>query len=68
MPKVPAQERETTTPPHRSREETARLGDEIYERDICSQAEADHHGEYVAINVDSGIWAISDDLRQVVSC
>ena len=61
--KVPAQERETITPPRRSCEETFRLGDEVYERDICSQVDADHHGEYVAINVDSGIWAISDDLR-----
>lgn len=60
---VPAQGRETTTPPRRPREETARLGDEIYERDIRPQVEADHHGEYVAIDVDSGGWAISDDLR-----
>ena len=44
-------------------EDTARLGDEIYERDIRSQVEADHQGEYVAIDVDSGCWAISDDLR-----
>ena len=28
----------------RSREETARLGDEIYERDIRPQVEQDHHG------------------------
>ena len=63
---VPTQGRETTTPPRRSREETARLGDEIYERDIRPQVEADHHGEYVAIDVDSGSWAISDDLRAAV--
>ena len=60
---VPAQGSETTTPPRRPREETARLGDEIYERDIRPQVEADHHREYVAIDVDSGSWAISDDLR-----
>lgn len=60
---VPAQGSETTMPPRRPREETARLGDEIYERDIRPQVEADHHGEYVAIDVDSGSWAISDDLR-----
>ena len=46
--------------------ETARLGDKIYERDIQRQVEADHHGEYVAIDVDSGNWAISDDLRVAV--
>lgn len=49
--------------PTRPKEEIARLGDEIYERDIRTQVEAGHHGEYVAIDVDSGTWAISDDLR-----
>ena len=48
------------TAPTRPLEEIARLGDEIYERDIRSQVEAAHHGEYVAIDVDSGIWAIAD--------
>ena len=47
----------------RPTEETARLGDAIYERDIRPQVEADHHGEYVAIDVNSGCWAIADDLR-----
>ncbi|MCY4448092.1 MAG: hypothetical protein OXE02_04520 [Chloroflexi bacterium] len=41
-------------------EETARLGDEIYERDIRLQVEADHHGEVVAIDVGSGDYAIAD--------
>ena len=45
----------------RPREETTRLGREIYERDIKAQVEASHHGEYVAIDVDSGSWAVSDD-------
>ena len=40
------------TPVRRPKNETARLGDEIYEWDIRPQVEADHHGEYVAI--DSG--------------
>ena len=30
--------------PRRPREETARLGKELYERDIRSQVEADHQG------------------------
>ncbi len=46
----------------RPREETARLGDEIYERDIRTQVEADHHGEVVAIDVESGSWAIGNDV------
>ena len=44
----------------RPREETARLGKELYERDIRSQVEADHHGEIVAIDVDSGSWAVAN--------
>ena len=62
--------RETATPAHvpgqgaaarrrRPREETARLGQEIYERGIRRQVEADHHGEIVAIDVDSGSWAVA---------
>ena len=43
----------------RPREETARLGQEIYERGIRRQVEADHHGEIVAIDVDSGSWAVA---------
>ena len=50
------------TPIRRSREETGRLGKEIYERDIRPQVEADHIGEYVAIDVASGSWAISHDV------
>ena len=46
--------------PRRPREETARLGKEIYERDIRRQVEADHHGEVVAIDVDSRSWAVAD--------
>lgn len=49
--------------PTLSSEETARRGDEIYQRDIRKQVEADHHGEFVAIDVESGCWAIADDLR-----
>ena len=50
------------TTPTRSREEIARVGDEIYERDIRSQVEADHDGKIVAIDVDSGSWTIGGDL------
>lgn len=50
------------TTPTRSREEIARLGDEIYERDIRSQVEPGHDGDIVAIDVDSGSWAIGGEL------
>ena len=50
------------TAPTRPLEEIARLGDEIYERDIRPKVEADHHGEVVAIDVDTGDWAIGDNV------
>ena len=46
--------------PRRPREEAVRLGKEIYERDIRPQVEADHFGEYVAIDVETGDWAVAD--------
>ena len=46
----------------RPAKETARLGDAIYERDIRPRIEADRHGEYVAIDVDSGSWAVADSI------
>ena len=47
----------------RTPEETKRLGEAIYERDIRAHVEADHHGEFVAIDVESGCWALSDNRR-----
>ena len=44
--------------PTRPREEIARLGREIYERDIRPQVEANYHGEIVSIDVNSASWAI----------
>ena len=58
---APTRTARPTTPPSRPKEETARLGKEIYERDIRPQVEADHDGEVVAIDVESGNWAIGDD-------
>ena len=44
----------------RPAEETARLGKEIYERDIRPRLRETHHGEYVAIDVDSGSYVVAD--------
>ena len=41
--------------------ETARLGKEIYEREIRHRVEPEHIGRVVAIDVDSGCWALGDD-------
>ena len=54
------------TAPTRPSEEIVRLGKEIYERSIRQQVEADHRGEYVAIDVDTGDWAIADTTRVAV--
>ena len=50
------------TGPTRPLDEIARLGDEIYERDVRKQVEADHDGEVVAIDVESGKWAIGENV------
>ena len=49
-----------TTPTRRTVEETASLGDEIYERDIRPHVEPEHIGEVIAIDVDSGDYALAD--------
>ena len=46
--------------PTRPTAEIARLGKEIYHRDIRLKAEACHFGEYVAIDVKPGEWAIAN--------
>ena len=52
--------------PTRPSDEIARLGAEIYERDIRTRVEEDHHGEIVSIDVDSGTWAVGDDILDAV--
>ena len=44
----------------RSREEIARMGDEIYERCIRPEVEPENIGKIIAIDVDSGNWAMAD--------
>ena len=60
--------RETGTPvrQRRPRKEAVRLGREIYQRDILPQVEADHFGEYVAIDVETGDWVVADTTRVAV--
>ena len=59
---------DTGTPARRrrSRNEAVRLGKAIYQRDILPQVETDHFGEYVAIDVETGDWAIADTTRVAV--
>jgi hypothetical protein len=46
--------------PTRPTAEIARLGQEIYRRDIRDKVEAANRGRMVAIDVDAGDWAIDD--------
>ncbi len=43
----------------RPAEEIARLGDRIYESDIRHEVEDSHDGDFVAIDVESGSWAVA---------
>lgn len=55
-------QRERPTAPTRPKEEIVRLGKQIYERDIREQVEDAHHGEVIAIDVDTGDWATGDNV------
>ncbi len=55
------------------KEEFARRGKEIYEREVRAQVEAENRGKYVAIDIETGTWEMdasetqaSDRLRQRV--
>ena len=50
----------------RPRKEAVRLGKEIYQRDILPQVESEHFGEYVAIDVETGDWAVAHTTRIAV--
>ena len=49
-------------PARRTAEEAGILGDEIYETNIKRQVEDAHHGKIVAIDVNSGDYAIADTV------
>ena len=51
----------TIRQPLYSKEEFARLGDEIYESQIRPQVEADNYGKIVAIDIETGTYVIADD-------
>ena len=47
--------------PRYSKEEFARRGDEIYERDIRPHVEAGNEGKFVVIDLDTGAYEIDTD-------
>ncbi len=42
-------------------EEIARLGEEIYQRDIRAKVEAEHEGEFLVVDVTTGEYTMADD-------
>jgi hypothetical protein len=44
--------------PRYSKEEFARRGDEIYERDICPKLRPDDKGKFVLIDIETGAYEI----------
>ena len=47
--------------PRYSKEEFARLGDEIYERDIAPRVEVANAGKFVAIDIETGAYELDRD-------
>jgi hypothetical protein len=47
--------------PRYSKEEFARRGDEIYERDIRPRVEKVDEGKFVVIDIDTGAYEIDED-------
>jgi hypothetical protein len=47
--------------PRYSKEEFARRGDEIYERDVRPRIEAGDEGKFVVIDIETGAYEIDED-------
>ena len=47
--------------PRYSKEEFARRGDEIYERDLRSHVEAGNEGKFIVIDIETGAYEIDTD-------
>lgn len=50
-----------TMRPRYSREEFARRGDEIYEREIVSRLRPDDEGKFVLIDIETGAYEVDRD-------
>jgi hypothetical protein len=56
----------TVRQPRYSKEEFARRGDEIYNRDIRPLVEADNKGKFVTIDIETGAWEM--DANELAAC
>jgi hypothetical protein len=52
-----------STHPRYSKEEFARLGDLIYERDVIPMIGSSREGDFVAIDIETGEYEIDEDER-----
>jgi hypothetical protein len=48
--------------PRYSKEEFAQRGDTIYESAVRSQVEEGNHGKIVAIDIETGVFEVADDV------
>jgi hypothetical protein len=48
--------------PRYSKEEFARRGNEMYESHVRPQVETDNHGKIVAIDIETGVFEVADDI------
>ena len=58
---IPAETSPTVRQRRYSKEEFARRGNEIYERDIRPQVEADNQGKIVVVDIETGDWEMDED-------
>jgi hypothetical protein len=49
------------TPPRYSKEEFARRGDEIYDRDVLPHVKPEDRGRFVVIDIETGAYEVDDD-------
>ena len=52
----------TVRRPRYRKEEFARRGNEIYERQIRPQVDAGNHGKIVAIDIETGAYEVAEDV------
>ncbi len=52
----------TVRQPRYSKEEFARRGNEIYEKQVRHQVEAGNHGKIVAIDIETGAFEVADEI------
>jgi len=52
-----------STHPRYTKEEFAKLGDLIYERDVIPMVDSSHEGSFVVIDIESGEYEVDKDER-----